>query len=274
MGDQDEFYIGWQDEAAAAYKHGRRKFFLVFLVVILLFGCGYLFVENNYVDNYFDYGNLIELEGTIIDYPVFGLRTEIDKKEITVPLVGFGKFDALPVLETIKKQSKNSELSSLKVRLKGTVIQYQDKTWMELTEGDKSVVSIQKTELSYKQKVNVIGSKSVAGEIVDPKCFFGVMNPAYGKIHRSCAIRCISGGIPPVLAIKENGNYVDYYFVTDDNGMPVNKDILQYVGSSVVLFGQVEQIDDWKLIKVDSSKKLSESVVVKLDKQLSLCALN
>lgn len=42
-------------------------------------------------------------------------------------------------------------------------------------------------------------------EIIDPKCYFGVI-PGKGKIHRSCAIRCISDGIPPVLATTDKNN--------------------------------------------------------------------
>ncbi len=37
------------------------------------------------------------------------------------------------------------------------------------------------------------------GEIVDSKCHTGVMNPGRGKVHRDCAVRCLSGGVPPVL---------------------------------------------------------------------------
>lgn len=43
----------------------------------------------------------------------------------------------------------------------------------------------------------------IRGEIVDSKCHTGVMNPGRGKVHRDCAVRCLSGGVPPVL-IEEN----------------------------------------------------------------------
>jgi len=45
------------------------------------------------------------------------------------------------------------------------------------------------------------------GEIVDSKCYSGVMNPGRGKVHRDCAVRCISGGVPPALLLRDaNGN--------------------------------------------------------------------
>lgn len=270
MKEQDEFYIGWQDEASDSFKGRRKTFFLIGLVVFVLFALGYLFMENKFVDNYFDYGNLTTLEGTIVEYPVFGLRTEIDGKAVTVPLVGFGKFDALPVLEAIKERANGKLLSSLKVSLKGTILTYQDKTWMELTEGDNSIISINDSGQNYSQTLQSLGAKSIAGEIVDPKCFFGVMNPAYNKIHRSCAIRCISGGIPPVLAIRENGVFTDYYFVIDEKGKPINKEVLPFIGTPINLSGDVQQVDDWKVVRINANK-ISQAIHHLMDGSLAFC---
>jgi hypothetical protein len=46
-----------------------------------------------------------------------------------------------------------------------------------------------------------LGRIEVTGEIVDSKCFNGVMKPGKGKPHRACAARCLSGGIPPQLLV-------------------------------------------------------------------------
>jgi len=42
-----------------------------------------------------------------------------------------------------------------------------------------------------------LGTQTLVGEIVDSKCFLGVMNPGQLTTHRACAIRCISGGVRP-----------------------------------------------------------------------------
>jgi len=35
------------------------------------------------------------------------------------------------------------------------------------------------------------------------------MNPGAGKVHRDCAVRCISGGIPPAFLVRDSsGNIV------------------------------------------------------------------
>jgi hypothetical protein len=48
-----------------------------------------------------------------------------------------------------------------------------------------------------------LGQVQLTGEIVDSKCYFGVMNPGNGKVHRDCAARCISGGIPPAFLVRD-----------------------------------------------------------------------
>ncbi len=48
-----------------------------------------------------------------------------------------------------------------------------------------------------------LGAVQLTGEIVDSKCYFGVMNPGNGKVHRDCAARCISGGIPPAFLVRD-----------------------------------------------------------------------
>jgi hypothetical protein len=41
------------------------------------------------------------------------------------------------------------------------------------------------------------------GEIVDAKCYLGVMNPGEGAAHRDCATRCLSGGVPLMFAYRD-----------------------------------------------------------------------
>jgi hypothetical protein len=48
-----------------------------------------------------------------------------------------------------------------------------------------------------------LGDVQLTGEVVDSKCYFGVMNPGNGKVHRDCAVRCISGGIPPAFLVRD-----------------------------------------------------------------------
>jgi len=95
-----------------------------------------------------------------------------------------------------------------------------------------------------------LGKSTIAGEVIDPKCFFGVMKPSEGKVHRSCAIRCIAGGIQPVF----KSDMSDYYLLTGENFEPVNQKILGIVGDRVGLSGELVEFDDWKIFKVSTSE--------------------
>jgi len=52
--------------------------------------------------------------------------------------------------------------------------------------------------------VEHLGQVELEGELVDTKCWLGVMRPATGKVHRACAARCLSGGVPPGLLIRND----------------------------------------------------------------------
>ena len=44
---------------------------------------------------------------------------------------------------------------------------------------------------------------TLRGEIVDSKCFLGVMVPGAGRTHKECASLCVRGGIPPALFVRD-----------------------------------------------------------------------
>ena len=77
-----------------------------------------------------------------------------------------------------------------------------------------------------------LGERTLVGEIVDSKCYLGVMNPGSLTPHRACAIRCISGGIPPVLLVHQTNGTALYFLLTSRHGRPVNKEVLDIVAIS------------------------------------------
>lgn len=89
----------------------------------------------------------------------------------------------------------------------------------------------------------------VTGEIIDPKCYFGAMDPGEGKAHRSCAVRCISGGIMPCIKYAENG-LVHYAVLLDSNGGPMNEVVLPYVGQPVRIKGRLRAMGNWEFFYI------------------------
>jgi hypothetical protein len=90
---------------------------------------------------------------------------------------------------------------------------------------------------------------TVVGEIVDPKCFFGAMNPGEGKTHLSCAARCLSGGIMPVLKWQElDGEH--FAVLVGSPGEAINAKASRFTGMRVKVYGQRSRMDNWELIQV------------------------
>src|SRR5262249_34230834 len=81
-----------------------------------------------------------------------------------------------------------------------------------------------------------LGEAQLTGEIVDSKCYFGVMNPGNGKVHRDCAVRCISGGIPPAFLVRDaNGQTATLLLV---NWKP---DVLNHIAEPITIRGRLSR---------------------------------
>ena len=75
------------------------------------------------------------------------------------------------------------------------------------------------------------------------------MKPGEGKTHRSCAIRCIAGGIPPVFKTDSSG----YFLLVNEKNEPVSSEIVNIVGDQHChLKAWPTHLNDWRLLQIDS----------------------
>ncbi|MBC6426254.1 MAG: hypothetical protein GDA51_07250 [Ekhidna sp.] len=244
----DDFFVGWSGEVPKNYASKGRLFFFGSLTAILLVGVLFVVNQRPYKKSEYEYRLTRELSGYLVQHPVWGIRIKENGMIKTIPLVGYGKTGPA---STLAKMTETHNLrEGTMVTLKGKLTHFQGKYLMELTDMENSLVSAGE-EIMPERKITMQGIKTLEGEIVDPKCFFGVMNPATKAVHRSCAIRCISGGIPPLLAIRDNGEFVDYYFLHDADMQSVAQSILPYVGVPVRISGETAIYDDWKSMIIE-----------------------
>ena len=99
-----------------------------------------------------------------------------------------------------------------------------------------------------------LGSHTLRGEIVDSKCFLGVMKPGRGKPHRACAVRCISGGIPPVLRVEDADGDYRHFLLVDTAGRAVNERVLDLVAEPVEVTGSVTKDGDLLILAADPER--------------------
>ena len=79
-----------------------------------------------------------------------------------------------------------------------------------------------------------LGDVQLTGEIVDSKCYFGVMSPGNGKVHRDCAVRCIRGGIPPAFLVHDAAGQAMTLLLAD-----IKPALLDHVAEPVTIRGRL-----------------------------------
>ena len=249
MNKQEEFYVGYQDEAPKGQAKFIRRIIYIILGLVILVSLVFSLGQKAFVNSTFELGSLREIEGTFYHSPYPTLRVKFNEDhEKDIMLVGFGKFG-------VDQSFGNSGISDQLpkdgsvLNLTGTMIYYDGKALFQTEanlEGTYEVLSW--NEFQPEQKS--LGVKTLEGEIVYPKCYFGVMKPGYGKIHRSCATRCLSGGIPPVLVTTDLDGFHEYYVLTDSEGNKLGAEFLSYVGKPSSISGEVLDLGEWKQMRV------------------------
>jgi hypothetical protein len=248
-----DFYIGWMAKAPGSFaKHTKRVLLILFPVALVI---GYLIATNQkkFSTANFEYGKTTELTGIYHINPVPLLKVyDKNRRSITIPLVGYGKHGAETAIKEIEKE-KNVSLNGKEVTLKGTLLYGDGKTILQIDNNEKPVVNIGSVS-AYLIEEKDLGTQIIRGEIVDPKCYFGVMKPGEGKVHRDCAIRCILGGIPPVLHVQNEKGESNYYLIVGPNGEKMNEAVQDVVAEAVSIEAKVVQQDDWIILYTSKEK--------------------
>ena len=252
MKEEKDFYIGWKEGMSKSNASFLKKFLIPFFICIPLVVFAFVYFQNPFNNFKFDFGNITTITGTYYDSPTPMIIADQgslpDSLSHDVVLVGYGKFGARGIISAIEET--NGALHGKKVELAGTLIYGDGKTCMELTEKEASLKNVLATSASNLSTNMAKKDISLSGEILDPKCYFGAMKPAEGKIHKSCAIRCISGGIPPIFRTKSN-NSNQYYILLDEAGQAINKQVLPFVAEQISVTGKTNKFSNWDVLYVN-----------------------
>src|SRR6266496_5186212 len=103
--------------------------------------------------------------------------------------------------------------------------------------------------------VRDLGEVTVTGEIVDSKCYLGVMNPGQGKVHRDCAARCLSGGTPPLLVGTDGvtTNAHEQFLLVGLDGRALGRDVLrEFIAEPITIRGELLKIGESQMLKIDA----------------------
>jgi hypothetical protein len=172
------------------------------------------------------------------------------------------------------EKEKNISFNKKDLTLKGTLLYSDGKTLLQISKEENPVVYIGKdADISFSPQETDLGIQKIKGEIIDPKCYFGVMKPGEGKVHRDCAIRCILGGIPPVLKVMNEKGEKNYYLVVGQKGEKMNSAVQDFVAEPVEIEARVVQQDDWIFlyVKNKSINRVSAISLYKTKEQIASC---
>jgi hypothetical protein len=253
--EPNEFYVGYQPQAPALISWFITRVVTAIGVIIVGVSMILVFYQRDFSTATFEYGETTSIEGYIVTSPIPHLKLLLGKDlrgnelQQNLLLVGLGKEG----VDSLLHQTENrlgTRLDGKHCSVKGYLIYGDGKALLQIN--NQADITLLDGNISRESTILLksLGKSTISGEVIDPKCFFGVMKPSEGKVHRSCAIRCIAGGIPPVF----KSDMSDYYLLTGENFEPVNQKILGIVGDRVGLNGELVEFDDWKIFKVNTSE--------------------
>ena len=180
-----EFYVGYLPQAPPGLARSVRRIVLGLVAASVLTALVLVFWQARFPASVFEFQQYRDFEGTLREHPYPNLAVAPAMPGYL--LVAPGKHGATELVAGFDGRA---------VRLKGSLIYRDGGRMIELV--PNSLQASGNSPIPAPDAID-LGMTTLSGEIVDSKCYLGVMNPGNGKVHRDCAVRCISGGIPPAF---------------------------------------------------------------------------
>jgi hypothetical protein len=239
----NDFYVGYLPKAPAGLARFLRRVIGALGVLAVTAALVLVVGQMPFANSAFEYGKLRSFEGVVVARPFPTLLVtrpgeigEQDKYSRYL-LVAPGKHGADDLV---------AGFDGKHVRLQGQLIYREGGTVVEITPGSIALVD---TPTADGETTRDLGPMTATGEIVDSKCYLGVMNPGQGKVHRDCAARCLSGGIPPIF-VTNNGE--SQLLLVGRDGSALGRDSLrEFVAEPITIRGELLQRGESRLLKID-----------------------
>jgi hypothetical protein len=228
MRKTEEFYVGYFPKAPHELGRWLRRILALLLAVAAAIALVLVFAQAPFAASFFEFGVDRDYAGVLALSPYPHLITSPANSYL---LAGQGKHGVEGVAGEDGRE----------VRLRGSLI----------TRGHDKMIEVRPETLRFgprmspKTVVRDLDQRTLRGEIVDSKCFLGVMNPGSGQVHRDCAARCLSGGLPPLFV---SGNEVMLL-----EGFDVRHN-LHRAGVPITLSGRAKRVDGMMVFDVSSAR--------------------
>ena len=240
----NDFYVGYLPKAPSSLRRFVRRVIAALAVLTLAAALTLVLAQMPFAHSSFEYGSLRSFEGVVAASPYPALlvqrpgETGQAAKDSQYLLVARGKYGADGVVAGFDGQ---------RVRLQGQLIYRDGATMVEVVPG--SIVAVGAAPAG-REALRDLGPVTLSGEIVDSKCYLGVMNPGAGKVHRDCAARCLGGGVPPVFASAGG----EMLLLVGPNGQALRGDALrEFIAEPITVHGELLERGPARLLQIDPS---------------------
>jgi hypothetical protein len=212
----DEFYVGYADESPPGLRRFQLRALGVAVVLAVVFLAILASAFSPAAPGTFEFGIRRTYEGQLLEGPLPLLRSVAADGTVTHRLlVGAGKH-GLPAFA----RGHHGET----VRFEGTRIESGRLSLVEMNAPESFRVLDPAPGPLPPVRDMEVGEVLLEGELVDTKCWAGVMRPATGKVHRACAIVCLRGGVPPGLLVRDGAGNAVVVLLVGTGGRPLDLD--------------------------------------------------
>jgi hypothetical protein len=245
-----DFYVGWDPNPPARLMRFVRRVAMGLVALAVGLALFLILAQQPFAASFFDFGHEQTFAGVVETepYPVLVVQVAGSRGEAATLaterylLVAPGKRGADALV---------AGWEGRRAQVRGTLIERDGHKMLEVT---ASPTAADIAPAPAQEPAVSLGRMQLQGEVVDSKCYLGVMNPGQGKVHRDCAARCLSGGIPPALLTTLGGKSV-VALLTDGSGhAPTGEDhqrTLRYAGEPVQVSGELFRQGDSLTLHAD-----------------------
>lgn len=245
MPSSDEFFIGWLP-LPPSYRRVAR--FAAAACLALAIGAAALISaqQASSGSGRWDADRVITLEGVVTARPYALLHVravDAQARPQTVLLVSSGKFGAA---------ERALPFAGKLVRVRGTRIQRDGRAMLELVDEPLAIELLEPPSHAPPHTPLIVrqGSITLAGEIIDPKCYLGAMKPGGGKTHKACAALCLAGGVPPMFVTRGSVGQETYYLLVTTAGDSAAELAIPWVGEPVEVTAEAETWGDLAVLRI------------------------
>jgi hypothetical protein len=237
----DEFYIGYERQVPPGLRCVITRVVITIAAVMVLSAIVSTLAQEPLPDARFDYGNPQTFRGWLTREPIPALHVNDSGRLTRYWLVGQGKFGAAAALEGQRDGS---------ITLDASVIARGEWRMLEIVPG-----SVRRLTDAVDAPREIVASPrqvQLRGEVVDSKCYLGVMNPGAHAAHRDCAVRCLSGGVPPMFAYRDSDGSSHLAVLVGPGGALLGDRWRRLAGTQRALSGQLVIAGDHEVFVVET----------------------